>query len=76
MLKYELKKVFSRTANRIALLLMLALICLTGYFALGVSWIDESGNSHSGPAAVAQLRAAQKEWTGYLDFPKFFEEIL
>lgn len=67
MLKYELKKVFSRTANRIALLLMLALICLTWYFALGVSWIDESGNSHSGPAAVAQLRAAQKEWTGYLD---------
>lgn len=67
MLKYELKKVFSRTANRIALLLMLALICLTWYFALGVSWIDESGNSHSGPAAVAQLKAAQKEWTGYLD---------
>ncbi|MDE5747213.1 MAG: ABC transporter permease [Acetatifactor sp.] len=71
MLKYELKKVFSRTANRIALLLMLALICLTWYFALGVSWIDENGNSHSGPTAVVQLRAAQKEWTGYLD-----EEII
>lgn len=67
MLKYELKKVFSRTANRIALFLLLALICFTWYFALGVSWIDEKGDSHSGPAAAAQLRTAQKEWAGYLD---------
>ncbi len=67
MLKYELKKVFSRNANRVALILLLAVLCFTCYFALGVSWVDENGDSHSGLAAVAQLRAAQKEWTGYLD---------
>lgn len=67
MLKYELKKVFSRTSNKVALLLLLAVMCLTCYFALGVSWVDENGESHKGPAAVAQLKAAQKEWAGYLD---------
>lgn len=67
MLKFELKKIFSRTANKIALLLLGAVVCLTWYFALDISWIDENGDSHSGLAAAAQLRAAQKEWAGYLD---------
>ncbi|MCM1120536.1 MAG: ABC transporter permease [bacterium] len=67
MLRYELKKVFSRTGNKIALLLLLALVCLTCFFALDVSWVDENGDSHSGPAAIARLRAAQKEWAGVLD---------
>lgn len=67
MLRYELKKVFSRTSNKIALSLLLALVCLTCFFALGVSWVDENGDSHSGPAAMARLRAAQKEWAGVLD---------
>lgn len=67
MLKYELKKVLARTSNKIALLILLAVMGVTCYFAMGVSWVDENGNTHGGPAAVAQLRAAQKEWTGYLD---------
>lgn len=67
MLRYELKKVFSRTGNKIAMLLLLLLVCLTCFFALGVSWVDENGDSHSGPAAIARLRAAQKEWAGALD---------
>lgn len=67
MLKYELKKVFSRTSNRIALLLLLAVMGVTCYFATGVSWVDENGDTHSGPVAVARLRAMQREWAGYLD---------
>lgn len=67
MLKYELKKIFSRTGNKVALLLLFALTCYTSFFALGVSWVDENGESQRGPAAVAQLKAAQKEWAGYLD---------
>ena len=67
MLKYELKKVFARTGNRIALLLLLAVMAVTCYFAMSVSWVDGNGDTHRGPAAVAQLRAAQKEWAGYLD---------
>lgn len=67
MLKYELKKVFARTSNKIALLILLAVMGVTCYFAMGVSWVDENGDTHSGPAAVARLRTAQKEWAGYLD---------
>lgn len=67
MLKYELKKVFARTSNRMALLLLLAVMVVTCYFAMSVSWVDENGDTHRGPRAVAQLKAAQKEWAGYLD---------
>ncbi len=37
------------------------LIC-HGYF-----WIDKNGDAQSGPAAVARLQAARREWSGYLD---------
>ena len=67
MLKYELKKVFARTSNRMALLLLLAVMVVTCYFAMSVSWVDGNGDTHRGPAAVAQLKTAQKEWAGYLD---------
>ena len=67
MLKFELKKVFARTSNKIALLILLGVMGVTCYFAMGVSWVDENGETHRGPAAVAQLRAMQKEWAGYLD---------
>lgn len=67
MFGYELKKVFAKTSNRIALLLLLMILVVTCYFAMGVSWVDENGDTRRGPAAVAQLRAMQKEWAGYLD---------
>lgn len=67
MLKFELKKIFARTGNKIALLILLGVMGVTCYFAMGVSWVDENGETHRGPAAVAQLRAAQKAWAGYLD---------
>lgn len=67
MFGYELKKVFAKTSNRIALLLLLMILGVTCYFAMGVSWVDENGDTRRGPAAVAQLRAMQKEWAGYLD---------
>lgn len=67
MLLYEWKKVFCKTGNRIALLILLAVLGVTCYFATGVSWVDENGDSRSGPGAVARLRAAQKAWAGCLD---------
>lgn len=67
MLRYEWKKVFGKTSSRIALLILLAVMGVTCFFATDVSWVDENGDTHSGPGAVARLREAQKEWTGYLD---------
>lgn len=54
MLKYELKKVFSRTSNKVAMLLLAALVFITCYFALGVSWVDETGTA----------TAARRRWPG------------
>lgn len=75
MLKYELKKIFSRTSNKIALLLLLAVLGVTCYFAMGVSWVNENGDTERGPVAVAQLRAAQREWAGYLDEERIRQAI-
>ncbi len=67
MIKYELKKVFLRTGSRIALLVLLLVTGITCFFAANISYVNENGESTSGPAAVAALKNAQKEWSGFLD---------
>ena len=66
MIKYELKKVFLRTGSRIALLVLLIVTGITCFFAANISYVNENGESTSGPAAVAALKNAQKEWSGPL----------
>lgn len=61
MMRYEIKKVFVKTGSKIALVLLLAVMGITCFFATNVSYVDGEGNSRSGPAAVSKLRAAQKE---------------
>lgn len=75
MMRYEIKKVFVKTGSKIALVLLLAVMGITCFFATNVSYVDGEGNSRSGPAAVSKLRAAQKEWAGYLDEEKVREVI-
>ncbi len=70
MFRYELKKVFSRTSSKIAVLLLLVVVGITCYFTTDVSYVNEKGDTEKGPAAISELRAAQKEWTGYLDEEK------
>lgn len=68
MLFYELKKLFSRTGGKIALLVLaigVAVICYSA--VLSVSYTDENGNSHTGPAAARELRALKNEWAGPID---------
>nr|WP_305182736.1 hypothetical protein [uncultured Schaedlerella sp.] len=67
MVKFEIKKVFCRTSARIALLLLLAVLGVTCFLAMDVSYINENGDRESGPAAIAKLKAAQQEWSGELD---------
>lgn len=67
MMKYEIKKVFSRTSGRIALVLLLVALGITCFVAMDVSYVSESGEHETGPAAIAKLKAAQKEWAGELD---------
>lgn len=75
MTRYELKKVFSHTNNKIALLLLLLIIGIVSYFACNISYVNESGEKKTGFLAVKTLRTAQKEWTGNLDEDKIRQVI-
>lgn len=55
---------------------MLAVVGVTCYFAMGVSWVNEDGDTVKGPAAVARLRTAQREWAGYLDEERIRQVIM
>lgn len=71
MVKYELKKVLGKTGGKIALLaLVFTLVVACWVAAWNVKFVNENGDTEKGPAAVAQLKAAQKEWAGYLDEEK------
>lgn len=67
MIKYEIKKVFSKRSSRAALVLMLFVMGITCFFAADASYVDKNGDTIKGPKAVAALKAAQKEWKGELD---------
>lgn len=75
MMRYEVKKVFAKTGSKIALVLLFIVMGITCFFAMDVSYVDGEGISRSGPAAVSKLRAARKEWAGYLDEEKIREVI-
>lgn len=68
MLFYELKKIFGRAGGKIALLVLaigLAVICYSA--TLQVSYTDENGDSHTGPATARELRDLKNEWAGPID---------
>ena len=72
MLRYECKKIFSRSKNRIAVLVMAAVLAVTSILTINrVEYVDENGQSATGITAAAKLRAAKNEWAGYLT-----EEVL
>lgn len=67
---YELKKMVTKRANQIVLLLLVLLVAYTSSKALKqVEWIDEAGNPITGCAAAVKLRQASEQWTGTLDQP-------
>lgn len=67
MIRFEIKKVFSKTANKIGLVVLLAALLITCYLAISyMCYIDEAGNAHTGIAAARQLRDAKKGWEGFL----------
>lgn len=74
MIYYEVKKIFSRTSNRIAILLLTFLLGIVCYFAVyGVEYVNEEGNTETGFAAVQKLKMARKEWAGELTEEKIIK---
>ena len=72
MLRYECKKIFSRSKNRIAVLVMAAVLAVTSILTITrVEYVDENGQNSTGITAAAKLRTTKNEWAGYLT-----EEVL
>ena len=67
MLRFEIKKVFSKTKNRIAVIVLFAILIVTSILTINwVEYVDENGNHSVGISAAKSLREAKNEWAGYL----------
>lgn len=76
MLRYEVKKVFSKTKNRITIMVLLVILIATSILTINrVEYVDESGNQSTGISAAKNLRQAKNEWSGYLT-EDVFQNIL
>lgn len=76
MVYYELKKVFGKKFNKIALVLLAAVILIFVSMALSYPYyVDEEGHSHKGPWAFRQLTALQEQWAGPLTVDKIAEVL-
>ena len=67
MLLYEIKKVFSKSKNRIAVIVLFVILAITSILTINrVEYVDENGNSSVGISAARDLREAKNQWAGYL----------
>lgn len=67
MVYYEMKKVFSKVTNKLALGVMAVIIGIVVSLAVtSVTWVDAQGKSHTGFFAIGELRQAQRAWAGPL----------
>lgn len=67
MLKYEVKKVFSKSKNRMAIMILLVMLIITSILTINrVEFTDENGNQSVGFSAAKNLRAEKNKWAGYL----------
>lgn len=67
MLKYEWKKIFSKTKNKIAILLMMMVWIITSLLTINkVEYVNENGRQTTGITAAAKLRGEKNKWAGFL----------
>ena len=49
MIRYEIKKIFSKSLSKVSLVVLLFSLLISCYFAItNVSFLDEQGKSHTG----------------------------
>lgn len=76
MLQFEIKKVFSKFKNKIAILLLFILLAVTSILTMSrVEYIDGNGDASSGIAAAGKLRSEQNKWAGYLTGDVFVKAL-
>lgn len=62
MIRYEIKKIFSKSISKVSLVVLLFSLLISCYFAItNVSFLDEQGKSHTGIEAARSLREEKAE---------------
>lgn len=76
MILFEIKKIFSKASNRIAMLLLLITLIIVSYFAIDrIDYVNDYGETEKGIQAVQKLKAAKQEWAGALTEEKLIAVI-
>lgn len=67
MILFEMKKVFSKSRNRLAVLFLLVILIIISILTINqVEYVDKDGNSSTGIAAARNLRTEKNKWAGYV----------
>ena len=67
MIRFELKKVFSKSVNKIVFVILAVVLCTVSFLAIGyVDYVDENGDKITGAAAAQALREEKNQWAGYI----------
>ncbi len=67
MIRYEIKKIFSKTGSKVGLLVLLVTLVVSCCFAVGYTdYVDREGNKHTGIRAVNMLQEEKEEWSGHI----------
>lgn len=67
MLRFEIKKVFSKFKNRMAVVLLLIFLVIVSMLTMNrVGYVDENGNHTSGIQAAKSLSVEKNKWRGYI----------
>ena len=65
MLFFEIKKVFSKPINKVALLILLAVLVVGSFLTIrDVKYVTEDGTTISGVAAAHYLKEERNKWAG------------
>lgn len=75
MMYFELKKIFSKTSSKIALMVIFGFMIYLVSIANYLVWIDKDGTEITGKAAAKKIREAEQEWYGPLTEEKIAEVI-
>ena len=67
MLRFEVKKVFSKSKNKIAVIVLFIILIVTSVLTINsVEYVDEDGGHSVGISAARNLKEEKNKWSGYL----------
>lgn len=67
MIRFEIKKIFSKTITKVGLIVLLIALVVSCYQAItSKTYVDEQGKTHTGISAVKDLQKMKQEWAGVL----------